>query len=116
MSDINIEKTQQKVADLAMAGQGCAIWDELKSLSRSDLAKVIEGVQGKSPNPDAQELRHLPAFVLKEDPFNNLPGMLIYTITAVDGTADKSRTEILYHLNDPFAVSHECLNLNRPEK
>jgi len=111
MNEINYEQKQEKVAELAMAGQGCAIWDELKSLSRADLKHVIEGVQEKTANPDFKELRHLPAVVVKPDPLN-LPGLFSYSITAVDGVVNKTRTEILFQTNSFLGDNHECLNLN----
>jgi len=115
MSEINYEQMQEKVAQLATDGQGCAIWDELKTLSRSDLKHVIEGVQAKSENPDSSELRHLPAFVVKPA-LLPMPGQFVYSIETVDDSTQHNRNEILFHANDFISVNHECMNLNRSEQ
>lgn len=106
MADVNIEQESKKVAEFGMAGQGCAIWDEIKGMDNSTIWKVIGGAQKQSPNAMANELRVLPA--ISTESWGGV-SKLDSTVDYVG--ADGQATNILSVHNNYSADLHTCKNL-----
>ncbi len=108
----NLDSVTEKVVDLSMTGQGCAVWDEINSLSRADLEQVLNGAQKKSPNANPQEVRSLPA--LKIDT-SSIPGAIKYNIDLIDPNQKTLETKILHGVSSAiFSDWHKCINLVKP--
>jgi hypothetical protein len=108
MSDLHNEneKTMQRVADLALAGQGCAVWDEIESLNLADRNAILTGAQSKSANRDPREIRNLPGISI-----DLAYGARGINIALFDDRQRSLRTEILNSKDYIDFTDHTCVNL-----
>ncbi len=108
MSDVNIEKESQKVADLARSGQGCSMWDEIQNMTPNERFAIFQNVQAQSQNPNLNELRVLPG--MTTDISHSGMGLSVKE-SLVD--AKGNSTEILDFKNPllPQWDTHNCVNL-----
>lgn len=109
---MDIAKTSERVVELALAGQGCAVWDEIRTMSRSDLSKTLNGAQNNSPNANSNELRNLPAIVVET---TSIPGTVKYSLSVVSEKGNNQKIEILAGGTNVLLPDwHRCINLTKP--
>ncbi len=109
---MDIEKKAERVTELALAGQGCAVWDEISAMSRTELVETLNGAQNKSPNANPKELRNLPAIVVETESFL---GATWYRLSVVSEKSNNEKREILKGgASEYLPDRHECVNLPKP--
>lgn len=110
MSERNFEQIAQKVSELALEGQGCDIWDQVRGLGRDDLSSVLKLAQAKGPNPASNEAYKLPAVQFNDF---NLGFVTGNSVNLLDDRRNSVSTEIFRSEKGWLGENHSCINLSK---
>lgn len=106
MGDRSFEQVSKKVAELALAGQGCSVWDVLAPFGSKEIESILDGAQITSPNINKDQVRKPPGVLLEDDSLATF-GKLDFTLTLID-TQSKRLLDVFA---TPFTKRHiRCAN------
>jgi len=104
----NFEQAGKKIFDLAQAGQGCGMIDEVRKLTYPDIAKAFNTAQ----TLEESRLRAKPKYPVTLFKANSSSGSANVEVTVIDLTRDSLQTKLFSYTNafvGPETTS--CLNL-----